>query len=303
VTDRARRDYARGMPSIHREASRDVALGELIYLRDERAASEVTLVPARGAIVSRFDVAGRELLYLDQATLRDAAKNVRGGIPILFPSPGKLAGDSFQVGDLRGALPQHGFARNLPWQVVAEQVEPSACVRLALVSNAQTLRQYPFEFRCELEFRLERARRSIDIALHNTGSRALPFAFGFHPYFRVTDKQRARIESDARHAFDNTLKQAVAFRGFDLTLPELDLHLLDHGRPDAAIELGDGARIVVSATPEYSVWVVWTVAGKDYVCLEPWTAPGNALNTGERLLRLPAGASHSSGITIEFIGK
>ena len=30
----------------------------------------------------------------------------------------------------------------------------------------------------------------------------------------------------------------------------------------------------------------FTLAGKDYVCLEPWTAPGNALNTGEDLIVL-----------------
>jgi len=32
------------------------------------------------------------VLALDEATLRDEAKNVRGGIPILFPAPGKLQG-------------------------------------------------------------------------------------------------------------------------------------------------------------------------------------------------------------------
>jgi galactose mutarotase-like enzyme len=36
--------------------------------------------------------------------------------------------------------------------------------------------------------------------------------------------------------------------------------------------------------------VIWTLPGKDFVCLEPWTAPANALNSGESLLIVPPGA-------------
>ncbi|NEP44786.1 MAG: hypothetical protein F6K35_38455 [Okeania sp. SIO2H7] len=37
--------------------------------------------------------------------------------------------------------------------------------------------------------------------------------------------------------------------------------------------------------------VFWTVKGKDYFCLEPWTYPINSLNMGDRLLDLEPGAS------------
>ena len=49
------------------------------------------------------------------------------------------------------------------------------------------------------------------------------------------------------------------------------------------------------------VKVVWAVAGKDYICLEPWTAPGNALNTREHLSELAAGATHDSFVELEWI--
>ncbi|MFM7450793.1 MAG: aldose epimerase, partial [Leptolyngbyaceae cyanobacterium] len=44
-------------------------------------------------------------------------------------------------------------------------------------------------------------------------------------------------------------------------------------------------------SPEFSTLVFWTLKGKDFYCLEPWTAPRNALNTGENLLHLAPGAS------------
>jgi len=43
---------------------------------------------------------------------------------------------------------------------------------------------------------------------------------------------------------------------------------------------------------------VWTVAGKDFVCVEPWTCPGNALNSGKSLLTL--GPGQSKTIFVEY---
>jgi galactose mutarotase-like enzyme len=37
------------------------------------------------------------------------------------------------------------------------------------------------------------------------------------------------------------------------------------------------------------------------VCLEPWTCPGNALNTGERLLVVAPGATHEAWTEIEYV--
>ena len=55
------------------------------------------------------------------------------------------------------------------------------------------------------------------------------------------------------------------------------------------------------ASPDFVRWVVWTLAGRDFICLEPWTAPGNALNTNEHLIVLPGGQSHMSWIEIEYV--
>ena len=76
----------------------DVRLGGLgdldaVVLSDTVEGSRVTVVPSRGALVTSLFARGREWLYLDEATLRDRTQNVRGGVPVLFPSPGKLAGE------------------------------------------------------------------------------------------------------------------------------------------------------------------------------------------------------------------
>jgi galactose mutarotase-like enzyme len=261
---------------------------ETVLLRDPAADSTVALAPSRGGIVTRFLVGDRPVLYLDESTLLDPAKNIRGGIPVLFPSPGALAGERFRHGDATGSMKQHGFARQLPWTVSARD-ESSATLTLA--SDEVTRAQFPWDFALTFRYGLEGTRLHISQHIENRSDSAMPFAMGFHPYFFVPDgeKARASIGTTATQAFDNTTKTTVALEGpIDLTLAEVDLHLDEH----ATLRLADGHRVVVSASPEYRRWVLWTLRGKDFVCLEPWTAASNALNTGDGLIVLSPGEAH-----------
>lgn len=293
-------DLGFDMPQLTTCASEVPALGQLLVLVDERAQSRVELAPARGGLITSFRVRERELLYMERETLVEPSKNVRGGIPVLFPAPGKLTGDSFRCEGRAGAMKQHGFARTQPW---ACEPGPAgdACATITLTANDETRAAYPWDFTLSLRISLLGTRLTIGVQLRNTGSAALPFAFGLHPYFVTTDKRAARIDTRATRAFDNVAKITRPFTGFDLTAPELDLHLLDHGSNASALHLGDGSRVELRASHEFSRWVVWTLGGKDFVCLEPWTGPADALNTGEGLLHVVPGALHEGWVELEFV--
>lgn len=249
--------------------------------------TDVAIAPHRGAIVTSFRVAQRELLYLDEATFNDSSKNVRGGIPVLFPSPGKLDNDRWSRDGKSGELKQHGFARNLAWQV---KTHTATSATLTLASSATTLHGFPWEFKASLTYSVAANALRIDFHVTNASDSPMPMAFGLHPYFLVTDKLRVRIPTRATRAFDNVAKRVVSFAGFDLTQNEVDLHLLDHGDSQGILEIDEATQIKIETSPQFVRWIVWTVAGKDYVCLEPWTASGNALNTGEDLLVVEPGS-------------
>ena len=270
---------------------------ELFTLASERSDCSVTLAPARGALVTSFRVEGKELLYLDPSTLVDTSKSVRGGVPVLFPSPGKLEGDAFTAMGQSFGMKQHGFARSMPWTVLAVQDDPPSVV-LTLESNDETRRQYPYDFLLTFTFSLLGRALEITQSVENRSSAVMPFALGFHPYFLVPDKAAARIQSPATRAFDNTANKVVPFAGFDFTRGEVDLHLEDHGSSSAVLERGDAARIEVHGSDEFWRWVVWTLPGKEFVCLEPWTAAGNALNTGARVLHVEPGARYETYVEI-----
>jgi galactose mutarotase-like enzyme len=258
-------------------------------LTDDATKSSCSIVPSRGAIAVDWRVGDRTLLYLDESTLADPNKNVRGGIPLLFPSPGKLSGDAWARGDRHGQMKQHGFARDVAWSVAGTSTDGAATATLVTEATDATRARFPWEFDLSVAYSLSAARLRLDVRIANHSNDAMPFAFGIHPYFHVTDKRAAKIDTKATRAFDNVTKKDVAFSGFDLTQPEVDMHLYDHGSSESALHLGagdGGGAVRVRASRELSHWVVWTVAGKDYVCLEPWTSPANALNTGDGLLEL-----------------
>jgi galactose mutarotase-like enzyme len=266
----------------------------LEFIALHRDDAQVTIAPERGAIVTSFRARDREWLYLDQATLNDRSKNVRGGIPLLFPTPGKLDDDRWSHAGKSGAMTQHGFARNLAWSIDARS---ESHVRLSIRADDKTLSSYPWRFSANVTYALASNALDIRFDIVNEDTSAMPFALGLHPYFLVRDKARARVPTPASRAYDNVAKHDVPFHGFDFTLGEVDLHLLDHGSSSAQLEV-DGGTISIDCSPEFLRWVIWTLPGKDFICVEPWTAPGNALNSGESLLELAPGATYQGLVRI-----
>jgi len=259
------------------------------------------LAPGRGGMVTRFQVGSRPVLFLEEATLVDETKNVRGGNPVLFPSPGPLAGDRFARDGRSGSMKQHGFARQRAWTVSSKSPRE---VTLVLASDDATRAEYPWDFRATYRYTLAGTRLRIEQRFENTGDAPMPFAAGFHPYFfvRDADKAKASIPTKAKRAYDNVTKSSIDVVGpIDLTQKEVDLHLVDHGGSEASLVLGGGERIVVSCSSEFHRWVIWTLAGRDFVCLEPWTAAANALNTGESLLVVPPGGTRELWTEIAWV--
>ena len=287
------------MRSMFTVTTRDGTL-ETLELKDEASRSLARFAPARGGLLTRLSLLGTHLFFPDESTLRDTTKNVRGGNPVLFPSPGKLENDAWSYQGKKGALKQHGFARNLAWQVVTDLAKPmkdDARVTLRLDSSDETRAAFPWDFRAEYTYILKGNLLRIEQRFENTTSShsmPMPFGAGFHPYFHVrqADKAGSKIGTPAKRAFDNVTKKTIDLpdTGIDLTQAEVDLHLEDHGTGPCTLSL-PARTITLRGSPEFSRWVVWTVAGKDFVCVEPWTCPGNALNSGKGLLTLAPGQS------------
>ena len=259
--------------------------------------SEAWLAPARGGLLTRFAIGGEDVLFLDEATLADPEKNVRGGVPILFPIGGKLAPDT-----LPGAtvpLKQHGFARNLPWTVVEASSERAV---LGLDADDRTRAAFPHDFALRFTYRLDGGALHLEQRFENRGTAPMRIQPGLHPYFPVADKAGARVDTDATQAWDNVAGARVAFAAERLRLGdgEVDLHLFDHGRPGTRLVRPGQRDVVLDWSADQTVLVVWTLPGRPFVCVEPWSAPAGVLQAATGGLVVPAGGAHESALTIRL---
>ena len=250
------------------------------------------IVPERGGLVSEWLCNGREVLYFDQERYADPAKSIRGGIPVLFPICGNLPGDSLPLASGTYTLKQHGFARNLPWTI--ELLEDQGGVRLCLVDTADTQAAYPFAFRVQMDMRPVASALEIVTTVTNTskeGGEAMPFSFGLHPYFNVTDLARTELEGLAPRCL-NHLEMADAETASQLScLPDGVDFLTRPAGPVTLVDKAAGTRLQLQHHEPMDLTVVWTEPPRPMVCLEPWTGPRQSLISGDRKLELSAGQS------------
>ena len=246
------------------------------------------LIPERGGLVSGWRCGDREVLYFDEERYADPSKSIRGGVPVLFPICGNLPDDRLEVDGLDHTLPQHGFARDLPWQL--QLLDDQSGVRLSLGSSADTLKAYPFSFLLEMEVRPAADALEIITSIFNRGNRPMPFSFGLHPYFQVNDLGQTRLTGLPGHCL-NHLEMADASTADQLAcLPQGVDFLCQPAGPVTLIDDSNGRQLQLQHQAPLDLTVVWTEPPRRMVCLEPWTGPRQALISGDRKLELAPAA-------------
>lgn len=273
---------------------------ETYILTDQDAQSHLEVVPERGGIITRWSIKGQDILYLDAERFKDSSLSVRGGIPILFPICGNLPDNTYTYQGKQYTLKQHGFARDLPWDVTEQVTNNLVSLTLTLKSNDQTRAVYPFDFQLSFTYQLKGDTLEIQQRYTNHSTEPMPFSSGFHPYFFTSDKSQLEFEIPASEYQDQITKEVHPFSGtFDLSRDELDLAFRQITGTAASItDRGRRLKITLNYSDFYSTLVFWTVKGKDFYCLEPWSAPRNALNTGENLTKLAPGATLEASFRI-----
>lgn len=269
-------------------------------LSDSVSGSQLEVVPERGGIITRWRVQDREILYLDAERFTHPELSVRGGIPILFPICGNLPDNTYTYKGQQYTLKQHGFARDLPWEVISSEAKDDlASITLVLSSNEQTRVVYPFDFQVDFTYEFRGDGLKLKQCFTNRSSEPMPFSVGLHPYFSVSDKTRLGFDIPATQFQDQRMKTTHSFTGeFDFNQDEIDVAFRPLSAQIASVT--DKARnlklsLEWSDTCYGTTLVFWTIKGKDYYCLEPWTAPRNALNTGTDLSYLEPGINCKLG--------
>lgn len=282
------------------EIKETVGQYRVFTLFDKTEKSHFTINPERGGIVTEFQVEGiGDILYMNEEIYKDPSKYIRGGMPVLFPVAGRLSEDSYRFQDTEYFMPVHGLARNYPWEVRAVSLTEGAEIVVGLRSNEETLQAFPFSFDMEYTYTLKGNTLAVKQNIHNLSAQIMPLSFGFHPYFKVMDKQKAKVLLKSDRYKDMVSGNVVlASESPDFTKePELGCLFLNVADKRAVL-LADRCRIEITFEQNYRHILLWSLAGEDFICVEPWTAKPDALNTKEDLLYVKPGESVQSFMNI-----
>ncbi|GEN56753.1 hypothetical protein GCM10012290_15070 [Halolactibacillus alkaliphilus] len=257
----------------------------MYQLKHPTGNSWITVCPERGGIITSYGTNNEERLYLNEATLFDRKKNVRGGIPVLFPISGQLHNGRYEWEGKVYDMPNHGLARIHPWEVLeTHSDEDHAFISIMFRSSLSTKGIYPFDFKVIFTYTLREDQLLIHQTYENLSDQPMPIYPGLHPYFK-SDKKVIGLDIETKTYFDYNDEQEKQFTGqIDLTHLKEAVRLENtHTKVKATV---DDQSINMTMDEEFHYTVLWTEKDQGFVCVEPWTRDNGELNRQEQLIEV-----------------
>ena len=212
-----------------------------------QGSSQLTIAQ-QGAHLLSWAVDGAEQLYMSPAAVLDGTAPIRGGVPVCFPQF-----------NMRGALPKHGFARTLPWALVADAPHPC----FELTSSDTTRALWPFDFVTRLQFELSDQTLRMVWTVTNTGAELLAFTGALHTYLAVANIADTRLgglqgQKEWDSVQDKTLATCRVVGSEPLMLTSEFDRVYTAPSADSPIRVLDGGRVLeITQSASLANTVVW----------------------------------------------
>ncbi len=240
------------------------------------------------------------VLFLSAKSHFAPGKAIRGGVPLVFP----------WFAERKGGLPggMHGFARTLPWEVVAaERRAEGVALSFKLLPN-QTTRDLGFDHFVLVYEVVIGETLTLALEVENVGDSPLNFEEALHAYYSVSDVRQIEVsgvgDTDYLDRADGAKRKHQAAGAIRFAGETDQLHL----NTQATVTISDSGwrrRIVIEKRGSNStvVWNPWVEkagaladlgadAWPHFVCVEPANAAENAVT-------LSPGGVHRMGITVK----
>lgn len=156
---------------------------EYIDIKNDSAEAKVALQGAHLFHYQRTDET--PILWLSDTSFLENTRNIRGGIPICWPS----------FGLNNPELPAHGFARNKIWNVVniIEDNAGSTTVVLDLQDSVETRKMWAYKFHVSVCIRIAK-ELSIELVTRNRDTKDFKLTQALHTYFSVSHVKNIAIK-------------------------------------------------------------------------------------------------------------
>ena len=258
------------------------------YIIQDQSGTRALILPEKGATVISLRKDETEFLYCDPENLT-SPERPRCGIPFLFPIFGRLQDGKYAWDGAEYAMAIHGFGHTSSWKAVAQT---DSMLLLVLEANEDTMVQYPFRFRVTLEFTVAQGALTIHQTYENLDEKPMPYNYGFHPYFLTEKPENLRVETTADTFFDFVVGGKAFVHGcVSLSMPEgapeTGAAFIGVRGPTVLHNDTERKRLTMEFDESFHTHVLWSQAGKKFLCVEPVNGSANGLNTGVYLTLQP----------------
>lgn len=220
--------------------------------------------------------------------------------PILFPIVGTLKNNSYFYQGKSYQLPRHGFARDMEFQVEKQNRKE---ITMLLASNAETKKNYPFDFEFRIRYQLQGDELSTEYLVANTGTQMLLFSVGGHPAFRLPITKETTY-ADYYLQFDeseNLSRWPISAEGLLQTQPipvledsnrlnlKKSLFYQDAlvfkypASSEISLRSGKTPHGIQFQMGEFPFLGIWSAKDADFICLEPWCGIADSVQSDQHL--------------------
>ena len=133
---------------------------------------------------------------------------------------------------------------------------------------------------------------TISQKYENTGTEPMPYNYGFHPYFLTEKPEDIHVEATAAMQLDFVAGQMpFGHKSIQVAIPdgapEGGAFLMGVQSPTILHFPGKEKCLTMSFDDSFPGHVLWTQAGKPFLCVEPINGGADSLNTGNHLTLAP----------------
>ncbi|MEO0852960.1 MAG: aldose epimerase, partial [Cyanobacteria bacterium J06648_11] len=184
--------------------------------------------------------------------------------------------------------------------------DAGAALTVLLTDTPETLAVYPFHFEVRLTYLWAGSTLTVDQEYRNTSDEVMPFSYGFHPYFAAPDKSALAFDLPTAAYFDraNDVNATWPDAQWDFNLDEIDAAFaaLPNDKPitTAVSDRAQNFKLTMTTGGDSRHLVFWTMKGKPFYCLEPWSGPRNSIGTGTNLTLLSPGEAHCDRLVLQW---
>ncbi len=281
-----------------------------------------SVVPERGANV--LDIRFFKKSILDGYQTPEELEAAKWGKSVLlFPFPNRLDRGKytwqgkqyeFPINNAATENAIHGFVRDEAFEVEYVFLAKDEASILCSYTYGGERPYYPFPFALEVEFSIhDNGTFTLETACRNLHDGPIPVGFGWHPYFRLTDRadqhrmqlpacemveiNERMIPTGKRSVFGTFQKKKTTGDTF------LDncFHNLSSGSSYKLALDAAGRSVVVKASGrQFPFFQVFTPPHRESIALEPMTCNVDAFNNGDGLITLAPDKEWKAKMEVKF---